>query len=108
MNNAHLVELPGTRRFTTCLRKLHKTNKFVSEFSLADCHWQSSPSRGSTQQSEPTKKLHPRIDEVFVVEHLEKSSPLIIEEVRRWRDLLWDDYLDYKYKKERASEVHNP
>ncbi|MBP9852853.1 hypothetical protein KBC77_02575 [Candidatus Saccharibacteria bacterium] len=43
-----------------------------------------------------------------LVEHLEKSSPLIIEEVRRWRDLLWDDYLDYKYREKRTSEVHNP
>ncbi len=43
-----------------------------------------------------------------MVEHLEKSSTLIVEEVCRWRDLLWDDYLDYKYKKEHTSEVHNP
>ena len=31
-------------------------------------------------------------------EHLEKSSPLIIKEVHRWRDLLWDDYIDYKHQ----------
>ena len=42
------------------------------------------------------------------MEHLENSSPLIIEEVRRWRDLLWDDYLDYKYHQIQQSEVHNP
>jgi hypothetical protein len=38
-------------------------------------------------------------DKSLMVEHLEKSSPLIIEEVRRWRDLIWDEYLDYKYHK---------
>jgi hypothetical protein len=45
---------------------------------------------------------------VLMVEHLENSSPLIIEEVRRWRDLLWDDYLDYKYREKRSTDVHNP
>lgn len=43
-----------------------------------------------------------------MVEHLENSSPLIIEEVRRWRDLLWDDYLDYKYREKRSSDVDSP
>jgi hypothetical protein len=42
------------------------------------------------------------------VEHLENSSPLIIEEVHRLRDLLWDDYLDYKYRKNRSTDVDNP
>lgn len=27
------------------------------------------------------------------MEHLEKSSPLIVEEMARWQDLLWDDYI---------------
>jgi len=43
-----------------------------------------------------------------LVEHLENSSPLIVEEVRRWRDLLWDEYLDYKYREKRTPEVYNP
>jgi hypothetical protein len=43
-----------------------------------------------------------------MVEHLEKSSPLIIEEVRRQHDLLWDDYLDYKYHVKRSTDVYNP
>ncbi len=42
------------------------------------------------------------------MERLEKSSPLIIEEVRRWRDLHWDDYLDYKYHEKRSTDVDNP
>ncbi|MEX0749139.1 MAG: hypothetical protein WD467_01355 [Candidatus Saccharimonadales bacterium] len=40
-----------------------------------------------------------------LVEHLEKSSPLIIDEVHRWRDLLWNDY---KYKQKRSTEIDNP
>jgi hypothetical protein len=40
-----------------------------------------------------------------LVEHLENSSPLIIEEIARWRDLLWDDWIDYKREKERANRV---
>jgi hypothetical protein len=43
-----------------------------------------------------------------MVEHLEKSSPLIVEEIHRWRDLLWDDYLDYKYREKGSSDVDNP
>lgn len=34
--------------------------------------------------------------------------PPIIKEVRRWSNLLWDDYLDYKYRKNRQSDVDNP
>jgi hypothetical protein len=40
-----------------------------------------------------------------MVEHLENSSPLIVEEVRHWRDLLWDDWLDYQQKEKRSKEV---
>jgi hypothetical protein len=43
-----------------------------------------------------------------MVEHLEKSSPLIVDEVRRWRDLLWDDYQDYKYRLKRVTDVDSP
>ena len=41
-------------------------------------------------------------------EHLEKSSPLIIEEIDRWRDLIWDDYLDYKREKKRLKKLAIP
>jgi hypothetical protein len=47
-------------------------------------------------------------DAYDLVKHLENNSPLIIEEVRRWCDLLWDDYLDYKYRQKRQTEVHTP
>jgi hypothetical protein len=33
---------------------------------------------------------------VIVGEHLEKGSPLIVEEIRRWKDLLWDDWVDHQ------------
>ena len=49
-----------------------------------------------------------RLEGYSLVEYLEKSSPLIIEEVRRWRDLHWDDYLDYKYHEKRSTDVDNP
>jgi len=42
------------------------------------------------------------------VEHLEKSSPLIIEEVHRWRDLLWDDWLDYQHEEKRREKMLVP
>lgn len=41
-------------------------------------------------------------------EHLENSSPLIIDEVHRWSGLLWDDYLDYKYEQKRTTDIDNP
>lgn len=43
-----------------------------------------------------------------MVEHLEKSSPLVVEEVRRLNDLIWYDYLSEKYSKDRAYEVDTP
>lgn len=46
--------------------------------------------------------------ESLLVEHLEKSSPLIIEEIRRWRDLIWDDYLEHKYRTERPTDTLVP
>jgi hypothetical protein len=56
-----------------------------------------------------SKKKDPSKDEsLFLVEHLEKSSPLIIEEVHRWRDLLWDEYLDYRYCKNRSTDAYSP
>lgn len=46
--------------------------------------------------------------QAFVEEHLEKSSPLIIDEIARWHDLLWDDYLDYKQEKVRRKKLVVP
>jgi hypothetical protein len=43
-----------------------------------------------------------------MVEHLEKSSPLIFTELHRWRDLLWEDYLEYKYEEERREKLSIP
>ena len=42
------------------------------------------------------------------MEHLEKSSPLIVEEIGRWRDLLWDDYMNYKFRKSRSTDIDSP
>jgi len=40
-----------------------------------------------------------------MVEHLQKSSPLIFDEIRRWRYLLWDDYIDYTFRREQSQEI---
>jgi hypothetical protein len=40
-----------------------------------------------------------------MVEHLEKSSPLIFEEIARWRDLLWEDWLDFQTEESRRMKV---
>ena len=53
-------------------------------------------------------KKTPAIADAFLVEHLEKSSPLIVEEIRRWRDLIWDDYLEHKYRSKRPSDTAYP
>ena len=45
---------------------------------------------------------------LYLVEHFEKSSPFIIEELHRWRDLLWDDYQDYEQEKKRRKKVGVP
>jgi hypothetical protein len=41
------------------------------------------------------KKVLSGIDNAHLVEHLEKSSPLITEKMTRLHDLLWDDWIDY-------------
>jgi len=43
-----------------------------------------------------------------MVEHLENSSPLIFDEIRRWRYLLWDDWIEYQREVERAKRVVAP
>lgn len=53
-------------------------------------------------------KKAPAFADAFLVEHLEKSSPLIVEEVRRWRELLWDDWINYKRGKERNKMLAIP
>ncbi len=37
-----------------------------------------------------------------MVEHLENNAPLIVAELERWRDLLWEDYLEYKQEERRG------
>ena len=46
-----------------------------------------------------------KIKLIMVVEHLQKSSPLIFDEIRRWRYLLWDDYIDYTFRREQSQEI---
>ena len=41
-------------------------------------------------------------------EHLENSSPLIIEEIARWSDILWEDYLDYNQEKKLLKKLKVP
>ncbi len=43
-----------------------------------------------------------------MVDHLENSAPLIFEEIRRWRNIIWDDYLEHKYRKERLTDTLVP
>jgi hypothetical protein len=43
-----------------------------------------------------------------MVEHLEKSSPLIVDEIARWHDLLWEDYLYYEQSKSASKRVGIP
>jgi hypothetical protein len=43
-----------------------------------------------------------------MVEHLENSSPLLIAEIKRWNDIIGDDYLHYKYKQEQPLDKHTP
>jgi hypothetical protein len=54
-----------------------------------------------------TKKA-PVITDAFLVEHLEKSSPLIEEEIRRWRYLLWVDWVEHQRVEERRKKLVVP
>lgn len=64
---------------------------------------------GAAPYQPSTKEKAPSCDETLsLVEHLKNNAPLIVVEIRRWRYLLWDDYLDYKYQQKRQSEVHTP
>jgi hypothetical protein len=40
-----------------------------------------------------------------MVEHLENNAPLIFDEIKRWRYLLWDDYLEYSYEQRRLKKM---
>jgi len=53
------------------------------------------------------KKALENNSNAFMVEHLEKSSPLIVEEIARWHDLLWDDYLYHKHSKASSRMLSN-
>ena len=37
---------------------------------------------------------------MLMVEHFENNSHLIFEEIRRWRYLLWDEWIEYKQEVE--------
>jgi hypothetical protein len=55
------------------------------------------------------KNDHPKVVENHnAVEHLEKSSPFIVAEITRWRNLLWEDYLDYQNEQKRRKKVIVP
>jgi hypothetical protein len=45
---------------------------------------------------------------MLMVEHPENSSPLIVEEIRRWRYLLWDDWVEYQREEEQRKKLHIP
>ena len=45
---------------------------------------------------------------MLMVEHLEKSTPLIFQELDRWRDLLWEDYLEFKQEQKRRKMLVAP
>lgn len=38
---------------------------------------------------------------MLMVEHLQKSSPLIADEIRRWGYLLWDEWVEYQREEDR-------
>ncbi|GEM_PF-2252677 len=42
---------------------------------------------------------------VLMVEHLEFCSPLIRDEIDRWHDLLWEDYLYYQQGESSVKEL---
>jgi hypothetical protein len=43
-----------------------------------------------------------------MVEHLEKSSPLIFDELARWKGLIWEDYLDHQQERKKRKKVAVP
>jgi len=45
---------------------------------------------------------------VLMVEHLEFCSPLIRDEIGRWHDLLWEDYLYYQQGESKIKELETP
>jgi len=45
---------------------------------------------------------------MLLVEHLEKSAPLIFDEIRRWRYLLWDEYIEFKNRNKSYKEILIP
>jgi hypothetical protein len=42
------------------------------------------------------------------VEHFENNSPLLFEEIKRWRYLLWEDYTEFKREEERRKKLVVP
>jgi len=54
------------------------------------------------------KKALENASNALLVEHLENNAPLIFDEIRRWRYLLWDDYIEYKREQERSEKLLIP
>jgi DNA invertase Pin-like site-specific DNA recombinase len=59
------------------------------------------PEISSIYSIQPNKKDLRFDRKSLMVEHLEKSSPLVIAEIERWNDIIGDDYLHYKFWLER-------
>lgn len=53
-------------------------------------------------------KKAPEFSDAFLVEYLRNSSPLIGAEIRRWRYILWDDYIEYEQDKKRLKLLRYP
>lgn len=45
---------------------------------------------------------------VFLVEHLKNNAPLIVDEIRRWRYLLRDDYIEHQHREEHEQRLLHP
>ena len=41
-----------------------------------------------------------------MVELIENSLHPIIEELEQWQDIIWNDYLEYKYRKEQSKKLY--
>ena len=45
---------------------------------------------------------------MLMVEHLEKSSPLIFAKLDRWRYLLWDEWVEWQREETRRKKLVVP
>jgi hypothetical protein len=58
--------------------------------------------------SRKTKKPYELIVRLLWWSTSKKVHPLIVEEIARWSDLLWEDYLDYQQEQKRRKKVVVP